>query len=111
MNRALLDQVIASGHPRSQINAFVYSILLHEYLHSLGVVSEAEVRRLVNEVTLKTFGVGHPASTIASKGPWSMLAKHGFVDTELPSEIKLETEQRRVELISDFDRSDRSYIS
>jgi hypothetical protein len=111
MNRALLDRIVAAGHPRSHINAFVYSILLHEYLHSLGIIDESEVRRLVNEISLSTFGPDHPASTIASKGPWSLLREAGFVNTHLPNETQLDLKERRAELVSDFDRSHRTYIS
>lgn len=111
MNRTLLDRVIASGHPRNEINSFVYSILLHEYLHSLGVVDEAEVRRLVYDVSLATFGPDHPASTIASKGPWTLLRRPGYVDTLVPREEQLEVKQRDAELVTDFDRSHRAYIS
>lgn len=111
MNRALLDRVTASGHPRSYINSFVYSILLHEYLHSLGVADEGEVRRLVYDVSLKTFGPDHPASTIASKGPWTLLREHREVDTLIPFEERLENKARNAELVTDFDRSHRTYIS
>ena len=111
MNRVLLDRIVAAGHPRSQINAFVYSILLHEYLHSLSVIDESEVRRLVNEISVNTFGPDHPASTIASRGPWSLLRGVGFVDTHISNETRLELKQRRAELVTDFDRSHRTYIS
>ena len=111
MNRALLDRVIASGHPRSHINSFVYSILLHEYLHSLGVADEGEVRRLVYDVSLKTFGPDHPASTIASKGPWTLLRSRGYVNTLIPAEEHSDVKQRDAELVRDFDRSHRAYIS
>jgi hypothetical protein len=111
MNRTLLDRVIASGRPRNEINSFVYSILLHEYLHSLGVADEAEVRRLVYEVSLKTFGPDHPASTIASKGPWTLLRSSGYVDTMIPREEQSEVKPRDTELVTDFDRSHRAYIS
>ena len=35
MNRTLLDRIVKSGHSRLEVNSFIYSILLHEYLHSL----------------------------------------------------------------------------
>jgi len=111
MNRSLLDRVVAAGHPRSQINSFVYSILLHEYLHSLGVADEGEVRRMVYDISLKTFGPDHPASTIASKGPWSLLRRPGYVNTMIPHGNQPDPNPREAELISDFDRSDRAYIS
>jgi len=111
MNRSLLDRVVAAGHPRSQINSFVYSILLHEYLHSLGVADEGEVRRMVYDISLKTFGPGHPATTIASKGPWILLRRPGYVNTMIPHGNQPDPNPREAELISDFDRSDRAYIS
>jgi len=115
MNRALLTRVIASGHPRTHINSFVYSILLHEYLHSLGVVDEREVRQLVHIISSKTFGLEHPASTIASKGPWALLRKPWYVDTSIPvrkSEEGLDVKPKDAELITDFDRtSHQAYIS
>ena len=111
MNRSLLDRVVAAGHPRSQINSFVYSILLHEYIHSLGVADEGEVRRMVYDISLKTFGPDHPASTIASKGPWSLLRRPGYVNTMIPHGNQPDPNPREAELISDFDRSDRAYIS
>lgn len=75
MNRALLDRIVKGGNSRIQVNSFVYSILLHEYLHSLGLIEEADVRSLVRDISLKTFGNDHPASKIATAGPWSMLPK------------------------------------
>jgi len=99
MNRALLDRVVASGHPRSHINSFVYSILLHEYLHSLSVVDEGEVRQLVHDISMKTFGPDHPASTVASKGPWTLLRRPGYVDTHVPTETQLEFKPRQAEWI------------
>lgn len=84
---------------------------LHEYLHSFGLVDEDEVRRLVHDVSLKTFGPDHPASTIASNGPWALLREAVQVDTRIPIETHLESKGRRAELITDFDRSHRTYIS
>src|SRR5208282_3345792 len=75
MNRTLLDRIVKSGHSRIQVNSFVYSILLHEYLHSLGVIEELEVRKLVREISLMTFGEDHPATKIAETSPWAMLPK------------------------------------
>lgn len=72
MNHGLLDRIVKGGNSRIQVNSFVYSILLHEYIHSLGVIEEKDVRSLVRDVSLKTFGNDHSASKIAAEGPWSM---------------------------------------
>ena len=110
MNRTLLERVVASGHPQTYVKSFVYSILLHEYLHSLGLVDETEVRGLVREVSSNSFGSGHPATSIASSGPWSLLPNSG--SKEMLLHANEEVEPRQVELIRDFDRShSASYIS
>ena len=50
VNRKALDHVVAS-RIKQEVNAFMYSMLLHEYLHSLGYMDEFEVRRLTYEVS------------------------------------------------------------
>jgi len=108
MNRALLDRIVKGGNSRIQVNSFVYSILLHEYLHSLGVVEENDVRSLVRDISLKTFGNDHPASKIATAGPWSMLPRSW--SSEQADSVDMQS-HREMELIKDFDRSHSRYIS
>jgi len=109
MNRALLDRIVKGGNSRIQINSFVYSILLHEYLHSLGLIEEADVRSLVRDISLKTFGNDHPASKIAAAGPWSMLSRT-WSSEQVDSNDILQSHSE-MELIKDFDRSHSRYIS
>ena len=56
LNRALVDLVEASVSSKLMVNALIYNLLLHEYLHALGEYSEREVRRMVVEVAQKCFG-------------------------------------------------------
>lgn len=103
MNRTTLDMVTHGARSLREINSYVYSILLHEYLHSLGYVEERDVRRLVHDVSLETFGPDHPATQIASKGPGAMFP-----------EVALDTvpnEAPDVEMIPDLERSSQRYIS
>jgi hypothetical protein len=111
MNRNLLDQITAAGHPRGHVNSFVYSILLHEYLHSLGVTDEEKVRSLVYEISMKTFGADHPTTTISSKGPWSLLPIRSRFILRRHSDKSVFNNLRSPEIVTDFDRSDRNYIS
>ena len=109
MNKTLLDRVVSSGNSPTYVKSFVYSILLHEYLHSLGLVDEKDVRNLVREVSFATFGPAHPASKVAAEGPWSLLSNSGSKELLLHAD---EVESSDVELIRDFDRSHiASYIS
>lgn len=53
LNRSLVEIVEASMSDKPTVNALVYNLLLHEYLHSLGDLSETGVRREVVEVAKK----------------------------------------------------------
>jgi len=103
MNRTTLDMVTHGGRSMREINSYVYSILLHEYLHALGYVEEREVRKLVYDVSLETFGPGHPATEIAAKGPSAM-----FPEVTL-TEPGPRTDD--IEVVPDLERNSRNYIS
>jgi hypothetical protein len=109
MNRTLLDRIVKSGHSRLEVNSFIYSILLHEYLHSLGLIEESEVRRLVRDISTATFGDDHPTSKIATNGPWTMLPQSWSYEDQ--GSIEFGRSRRDMELIRDFDRSHSNYIS
>jgi hypothetical protein len=103
MNRTTLDMITHGAKSLREINSYVYSILLHEYLHALGYVEEDEVRKLVYDVSLETFGPNHPATQIASKGPGAILPD---VTVEGTPNKTLD-----FEVIPDLERSSQRYIS
>lgn len=45
---------------------YVFHILLHEYLHTLGIIDEEAARRKTLEVSERTFGKDHPATLLAA---------------------------------------------
>jgi hypothetical protein len=81
----------------------VYSILLHEYLHSLGFLDEREVRELTYRVTRETFGDDHITTGMATLGPWAYFGR-------LPYQ-RSATYQRETEVIREFEEPDQKYIS
>jgi len=103
MNRTTLDMITHGSRSLREINSYVYSILLHEYLHSLGYVEEREVRKLVYDVSVEAFGPDHPATQIASKGPGAILqgVELGGSPNTTPD----------FEVIPDLERSSQRYIS
>jgi hypothetical protein len=103
MNRNMLDSVTHGARSLREINSYVYSILLHEYLHALGYIEERDVRRLVYDISLETFGPSHPATKIASKGPSAVFPDTAF--DQVPSETP------DVEMIPDLEGSSQRYIS
>jgi len=102
MNKLALDAVTRSARTLRHINSYVYSILLHEYLHSLGYVDEAQARKLVFEVSKENLGEDHPATEIAHRGTAEMFPGIG-------EHIRKEHSQN-VEIVTDFDRSTDRYI-
>ncbi len=73
LNRALVDIVEQSISSKPTVNALTYNLLLHEYLHALGDLSEAGVSAGVVDVAKKCFGDQHIATDIARKSPWVLL--------------------------------------
>jgi hypothetical protein len=102
MNKSALDAVTRSARTIREINSYVYSILLHEYLHSLGYVDEAQARRLVFEISRENLSEDHPATEIAHRGPAAMFPGIG--------EPAVKEHSEAVEIVTDFDRSTDSYI-
>jgi len=102
MNKSALDAVTRSARTIREINSYVYSILLHEYLHSLGYVDEAQARKLVYEISKENLGADHPATEIAQRGPAVMFPGVG--------EPTFKEHSHHVEIVTDFDRSTESYI-
>jgi hypothetical protein len=102
VNRALLQIVESTAKSRHVINAFTYTILLHEYLHSLGYVEENKVRPLVYKISNESFGENHVASHLARLGPWSILKGLPLDEVEAP--------ERVVEIVKDLERENQRYI-
>jgi len=102
LNRRLVNIVEAVTKSRKLVNAFIYSILTHEYLHALGHVSEAEVHSLVYDISKQCFGEDHITTTLAEKTPWSLLK--GIPLTGVPAS------KQAMELIKDLEKPNQPYI-
>ena len=100
MNRTLLNHFDKSQSKYKK--EFIFLILLHEYLHSLGHTDEAEVRLFSHKIVMKAFGVEHPLTQMAEKGPFSILPK-------LPR-YGLHGRNENPELITTFEKNQRTYI-
>ena len=102
LNRSLVNIVEAVTKSRKLVNAFVYSLLTHEYLHALGHISEADVRSLVYDVSRACFGDDHIVTTLAEKSPW-MLIKG------IPLS-RMATPKKAMEIVKDFEKPNQGYI-
>jgi hypothetical protein len=102
LNRSLLTIVETVTKSKKLVNAFVYSILTHEYLHALGHISEAEVHSLVYEISKRCFGEDHIVTTLAEKTPWVLLKGIPLRGMNLP--------KQDMELITDLEKPNQPYI-
>ena len=88
--------------------AYTYHILLHEYVHSLGIYDEQQCRAVTLNITEAIFDdISHPALILAKKGIGAY-----FPDLHL---IYAPPERRpdgiTIEYISGFDRQSYEYYS
>ena len=67
MNRNLLRIVQKLSKSRARVNSYVFMILLHEYLHTLGFESDKRVRELSRQISRAFFGGRHLAGDMAVK--------------------------------------------
>ncbi len=102
LNRTLVQIVEATIESKRVVNALVYNLLLHEYLHALGEFSEVEVRRMVYEVARQCFGEDYVVTVIAKKSPWALLKG-------IPLEA-VNTPKRVMEIVKDFEKTDKYIV-
>jgi len=72
MNEGLVNAMRANAESPTELNSFVYVILAHEYLHSLGYLDEGAVRAVTARVTRTAFGPDHPATKMAEGDLWRL---------------------------------------
>jgi len=96
MNEGLVHAMEANASSVLEFNSFVYVILAHEYLHALGYLDEAEVRRVTAYVTRTVFGGSHPATHMAEGDLWRMYPFLAYAPRG---------QGRRLRLVRGFDRA------
>jgi len=85
---------------------YVFHILLHEYLHTLGIIDEAATRARTYDISVRTFGKNHPVTQFAADlsrfVPKLVYPIYGWQPQE----------DYELELVKGFDRSSTtSYIN
>ena len=103
MNRNILRIVENLSKTRSKRNAYVFMILLHEYLHSLGYTRDRQVRTLGRRISDEYLGRRHLAGEMAVRP----------LDQFFPGLSKLSAfrDKREYQTVSRFDSSSTSYIA
>lgn len=86
-------------------NYYLFHVMLHEYIHSIGSYDEAQTGQLVHEISQNYFGqnhlVTHLASNIEKFMPNLTYPVHGF---QPPQDIN-------IEFVKGIDRKNTNYIN
>ena len=102
LNRVLVQIVEAAVESKRVVNALVYNLLIHEYLHTLGDLSEVAVRNVVVEVAKKCFGEDYIVTQVAVKSPWSLLKGIPLEGVSVP--------KRFMEIVKNFEKTDKYIV-
>ena len=82
---------------------WLFSVLLHEYLHSLGILDEPQVRKVTNEVAQAALGPDHPGTRMAAN-PMEYIGNLAWPHVFwAPSDVPFE-------IVKGLDRDSTSYI-
>lgn len=82
---------------------WLFGVLLHEYLHALGILDEKDVRRVTNEVAGAALGADHPAAKMAAN-PMEFLGNLAWPHVAwAPQDVPFE-------IVKGLDRDATSYI-
>lgn len=99
-NKHILDY-IKNTKPKEDYNAYVFSILAHEYLHSLGIVDESVVKSMIFKLCGDLFGKEHKTTQFAID-PLKVFPHIQEIDTR-----KFE---KKVTYVKKFGQNNISYI-
>jgi len=102
MNRNVLRVVEKLSKSKGKTNSYIFMILLHEYLHSLGYTNDRQVRSLSKKITTDYLGVRHTAAEMAVQP----------LDRFFPDLAKYAAyrDRREYETVRRFDSSSTPYI-
>ena len=103
MNRNLLRIVEKLSTTSVRKNSYIFMILLHEYLHSLGFADDKQVRDLSRQITNRFLGSRHLAAEMAVR-PLDQF----FPDLSKYAAFR---DNGRFETVRRFDSSSTPYIA
>jgi len=101
MNKKLLKEVLRTGDKKI-INSYIFHVLLHEYIHSLGFMDEKMTEMLTHGISEKFLGSNHPATLIAKNGIGSVLSNLNISHDE--------PDTRDIEIIEYFESDNLNYF-
>jgi hypothetical protein len=102
MNSYLLAAVRKIAGSTEEYNSYMFMVLAHEYLHSLGIVDENTVRQMTFELCKWMLGDDHIATRMAKEDP-------STIYPELRSMMQSQFSWN-FQVVRNFDTSNQTYI-
>ncbi len=102
VNSFLLAAVKKITGSEEEYNSYLFMVLAHEYLHSLGIVDENAVSQMTFELCNWMLGEDHAATRLAKEDPSTLYP-------ELKSLMQSQF-SRDFHVVSNFDKSNQTYI-
>ena len=102
MNSYLLAAVRKIAGSTEEYNSYMFMVLAHEYLHSLGIVDENTVRQMTFELCDWMLGDEHAATKMAKQDP-------STIYPELRSLMQSQF-SKDFQVVRNFDRKNQTYI-
>lgn len=102
MNSYLLATVRKVAGSAEEYNSYLFMVLTHEYLHSLGIVDENMVRQMTFELCKWMLGDDSAATRMAKEDP-------STVYPELRSTMQSQF-SRDFQVVRNFDKTNQTYI-
>jgi hypothetical protein len=101
VNKRILG-IIKIHKSLEEYNSFLFMVLTHEYLHSLGIIDEIQVRKMTYTLLVSLVGEQHIATKMARHQPWDL-----FPELSLFNDNSFE---QKFEIVKNFDKTTQSYI-
>src|SRR5919106_1742223 len=101
VNKRILN-IIKIHKSLNEYNSYLFMVLTHEYLHSLGIIDELEVRTMTYSLLASLAGENHMATKMARHQPWDLFPELSLFDDN--------SFEQKFEIIKNFDKTTQSYI-
>lgn len=101
MNESLINAMTGVAKSVTEFNSYIYVILMHEYLHSLGYIDEMDARRTTAYVVRTVLGTEHHAYAMSAGDIWTIYPMLKYVRGGNGQNLRI---------VGTFDSSSTSYI-
>ena len=102
MNSHVLAAIRRLSGSEQEYNAYVFMVLAHEYLHSLGIVDENTVRQMTYDLCKTLLGEDHSSTRMAKEDPSTLFPQlRNMMQMQFGKEFQV---------VKNFDKAGQSYI-